>query len=80
MHLGLFIFLGGFMYSPRIDSVNVRKLYLLKMSYASLGISKPMTEIVREALTKYIPEKADEILKAGGVLLNPDEIMKKEEV
>ena len=68
------------MYSPRIDSVNVRKLYLLKMSYTSLGISKPMTEIVREALTKYIPEKADEILKAGGVLLNPDEILKKEEV
>jgi len=68
------------MYSPKIDSVNVRKLYLLKMSYASLGISKPMTEIVREALGKYIPEKADEILKAGGVLLNPDEILKKKEV
>ena len=68
------------MYSPKIDSVNVRKLYLLKMSYASLGISKPMTEIVREALGKHIPEKADEILKAGGVLLNPDEILKKEEV
>jgi|GEM_PF-3400754 len=65
------------MYSPKIDSVNVRKLYLLKMSYASLGISKPMTEIVGEALGKYIPEKADEILKAGGVLLNPDEILKK---
>jgi len=68
------------MYSPKIDSVNVRKLYLLKMSYASLGISKPMTEIVREALARYIPEKADEILKAGGILVMPDEIMKKKEV
>jgi hypothetical protein len=64
------------MYSPKIDSINVRKLYLLKMSYASLGIRKPMTRIVKEALEQYIPEKADEILKAGGALLMPDEILK----
>ena len=64
------------MYSPKIDSVNVRKLYLLKMSYASLGIRKPMTRIVKEALEQYIPEKEDEILKAGGALLMPDEILK----
>ena len=65
------------MYSPKIDEKLVRKLYLLKMSYATLGVSKPMTEILREALDKYIPEKADEILKAGGTLLSPDEILKK---
>jgi len=65
------------MYSPKIDEKLVRKLYLLKMSYATLGLSKPMTEIVKEALDKYIPEKADEILKAGGTLLSPDEILKK---
>ena len=64
------------MYSPKIDSINVRKLYLLKMSYASLGIRKPMTRIVKEALEQYIPEKADEIMKAGGALLMPDEILK----
>ena len=64
------------MYSPKIDSINVRKLYLLKMSYASLGIRKPMTKIVKEALEQYIPEKADEIMKAGGALLMPDEILK----
>ena len=76
MCLGLFCFEGGFMYSPKIDSINVRKLYLLKMSYASLGIRKPMTKIVKEALEQYIPEKADEIMKAGGALLMPDEILK----
>jgi hypothetical protein len=64
------------MYSPKIDSVNVRKLYLLKMSYASLGVRKPMTEIVKEALDKYIPEKAKEIKRAGGTILSPDEILK----
>lgn len=64
------------MYSPKIDSINVRKLYLLKMSYASLGIRKPMTRIVKEALEQYIPAKADEILKAGGALLMPDEILR----
>lgn len=66
------------MYSPKINEVLVRKLYLLKASYTSIGITKPMTEIVKEALDKYIPEKADEILKAGGTLLRPDEILKKE--
>jgi len=66
------------MYSPKIENTQVRRLYLLKMSYASLGINKPMTEIVKEALDKYIPEKADEILKAGGTLLKPDEILEKE--
>ena len=66
------------MYSPKIEYTQVRKLYLLKMSYASLGINKPMTEIVKEALDRYIPEKADEILKAGGTLLMPDEILAKE--
>ena len=65
------------MYSPKIENTQVRRLYLLKMSYASLGINKPMTEIVKEALDKYIPEKADEILKAGGMLLKPDEILEK---
>jgi hypothetical protein len=66
------------MYSPKIDTTQVRKLYLLKMSYASLGLNKPMTQIVKEALDKHIPEKAHEILKAGGTLLEPAEILKKE--
>jgi hypothetical protein len=65
------------MYSPRIDPKQVRKLYLLKASYASIGITKPMTHIVKEALEKYIPEKADEILKAGGALFKPIELLKK---
>ena len=62
------------MYSPKINADQVRKLYFLKMSYASLGLNKPMTEIVKEALDKYIPEKAKEIRKAGGTILRPDEI------
>lgn len=49
------------MYSPRIEEDQVRKLYQLKISFAALGISKPMTEMVREALDKYIPETAKEI-------------------
>ena len=56
----------------------VRKLYLLKVSYATIGVTKPMTEIVADALEKYIPEKVDEILKAGGTILKPDELKSKE--
>lgn len=62
------------MYSPKIHPLLIRKLYLLKVSYASIGISKPMTKIVAEALDKYIPEIADEILQAGGTILMPDEL------
>jgi hypothetical protein len=62
------------MYSPKIHSTMVRKLYLLKVSYASIGVTKPMTQIVADALEKYIPEKVDEILKAGGTILMPDEL------
>ena len=53
------------MYSPKIESQQVRKLYLLKMSYVSLGINKHMTEIVSEALNEYIPKAVKEILKSG---------------
>lgn len=66
------------MYSPKIRSTMVRKLYLLKVSYATIGVTKPMTEIVADALEKYIPEKVDEILKAGGTILKPDELKSKE--
>jgi hypothetical protein len=62
------------MYSPKIHSRMVRKLYLLKISYATIGVTKPMTEIVADALEKYIPEKVDEIIKAGGTILKPDEL------
>ncbi len=65
------------MYSPKIYPEQVRKLYLLKVSYSTIGITKPMTELVQEALDKYIPEKADEILKAGGTVLAPDKILKQ---
>ena len=64
------------MYSPKINSTLVRKLYLLKMSYASMGIRKFMTEIVEEAVDKRIPEIIDEILKAGGTVFRPDELKK----
>jgi len=66
------------MYSPKINPVLVRKLYLLKVSYATIGVTKPMTDIVADALEKYIPEKVDEILKAGGTILKPDELNSKE--
>lgn len=62
------------MYSPKINYKQIRKLYFLKMSYATIGINKPMTEIVKEALDKYIPEKVEDIRKAGGTILRPDEL------
>ena len=65
------------MYSPKIESGQVRKLYLLKMSYVSLGVNKHMTEIVSEALNEYIPKVVKEILKSGGTLIMPDELTKK---
>lgn len=67
------------MYSPKIDERQVRKLYFLKISFTSIGISKPMTEMVKEALEKYIPEKVNEILKADGTIIMPDRIGKSEE-
>ena len=65
------------MYSPKIDSKLVRKLYLLKMSYASLGITKPMTKIVKDALDEHIPKAVTEITKSGGSLLMTDELKSK---
>ena len=62
------------MYSPKIDPRRVRKLYLLKMSYGSLGITKHMTEIVKEALDKHIDQVVKEIQDSGGTLLCPDEL------
>jgi hypothetical protein len=38
-----------------------------------------MTEIVREALNEYIPKTVREILKSGGTLFMPDELLKKKE-
>ena len=66
------------MYSPKIEEKSVRKLYLLKMSYIDLGIRKPMTEMVKEALDRYIPKAEKEILSSGGSILKPDELEGKE--
>ena len=66
------------MYSPKIEEKFVRKLYLLKMSYSGLGIRKPMTEMVKEALDRYIPKAEKEILSSGGSILKPDELEGKE--
>lgn len=66
------------MYSPKIEENLVRKLYLLKMSYTSVGINKPMTDMVKEALEEYIPKVINQILSSGGSILNPDELGVKE--
>ena len=65
------------MYSPKIEPKLVRKLYLLKQSYVSLGITKPMTEIIKEALDEFIPKAVKEIQQSGGSLLMPDELTGK---
>lgn len=62
------------MYSPNIDPEQIKKLYLIKMSYAALRIKKPMTEMVREALEDYLPKTTNQILSSGGVILKPDEL------
>ena len=60
------------MYSPKIEEKFVRKLYLLKISYIGLGIRKPMTEMVKEALDEYIPKAEEEIFSSGGAILKSD--------
>jgi hypothetical protein len=62
------------MYSPKIEEGQIRKLYLLKKSYAGIGIKKSMTEIVRHALNEYIPKAEKEITSADGAILKPDEL------
>ena len=66
------------MYSPKIEPELVRMLYRLKVSYLSLGIRKPLTTMVKEALAEYIPKATEEILKSGGTLVMPDELPEKE--
>lgn len=60
------------MYSPKIEEEQIRKLYLLKKSYAGIGINKPMTEMVGEALDDYLPKAAKQITSSGGTILKPE--------
>ena len=66
------------MYSPKIQPEQVRKLYLLKISYASININKSMTQIVQDALDEYIPKVAKKIIESGGAILKPEELGIKE--
>jgi len=66
------------MYSPKIQPEQVRKLYLLKVSYASININKSMTQIVQDALEEYIPKAARKIMESGGAILKPEELGIKE--
>ena len=65
------------MYSPQIPPYYVTRLYLLKIAYARLGICKPMTAIVRQALDDYIPKAVKEILRSDPNLHIPDELTKR---
>ena len=67
------------MYSPKIEPIQVRKLFFLKMSLRTIGINKPMTKIVRDALDEFIPRKANEILNSNGTLANPEVLMENVE-
>jgi histidinol phosphatase-like enzyme len=49
------------MYSPKIEENLVMRLYALKVAYAKIGIRKPMTKIVADALNKYIPKAEREV-------------------
>ena len=53
------------MYSPKIEESMVKRLYALKVKYEEKGIKKPMTEIVKNALTEYISKAEQEIGSVG---------------
>lgn len=61
------------MYSPNIESDQVERLYRLKCEIMVDGKERTtMTELVREALEKYLPVKEREVvqkLKAKGIFL-----------
>ncbi len=61
------------MYSPKIEANLVRKLYVLKAGYARIGITKPMTGIVKEALIRHIPKAEKEIHSVSGTIPNSDD-------
>ncbi len=63
------------MYSPKIEPKQVQQLYLIKNAYADMGIKRPMTKIVRDALIQYIPIVIKEIEEAGGKVFLADELI-----
>ena len=54
------------MYCPKIQDDQIRKLYFLKIGYSILGIKKPITKIVREAIDSHITIAIEEIKRNGG--------------
>ena len=44
------------------------------MSYAGIGIKKPMTEMVRHAIDEYIPKAVKEIMSSGGTIAESTEM------
>ena len=58
------------MYCPRIKRDSQRKLYFLKVAYTTIGIRKPITKIVNEAIEKHIPAIIREIQLKGGTIPN----------
>lgn len=51
------------MYSPEIKPTQVMRLYKLKVLLASVGIKKPMTVLVSNALDSYIPKMKRVVIK-----------------
>lgn len=49
------------MYSPKIESTQVEKLYRLKCAIIAMGEKMTMTKLVKEALEKYLPAKEKEL-------------------
>lgn len=65
------------MYQPKIQDLQIRKLYLLKQSLVSIGISKPITEIVSDAIDEYLPKCIKQIERKNGTLLCSSELKEK---
>ena len=54
------------MYSPQIEYTQVHKLYQLKSVMCAAGEHIAMTDLVKEALSEYLPKKSKEVKKRYG--------------
>ena len=62
------------MYRPEIDREQLKELYILKHSFKAIGINKPITRLVYEAIQEFIPKARKRVKDLGGEVLNIDDL------
>ncbi|MEW6687363.1 MAG: hypothetical protein AB1393_14355 [Candidatus Edwardsbacteria bacterium] len=65
-------------YNMKINYEIVEKLYYCRESLKSIGVKKPMTVLVEDAVNSYLPKVAKTILQENGALLSPEKWCKQE--